>query len=551
MRIKVVQKPVSRVRYRLFLYPLAIFLLFIVFAGFLAGKYLERQVKNAILEQNTGMSIIVEDVHVNVINRSIRVTGLDIRAKADTSARIYLGRLEVKGFRIIPWLRARKIAVGELNSEGMIVSGKFGAFRDGFRMESSPANDTMPENLAGKKPAGLEIKNIRFRGLNMNLSHIPGGIFRVRCSDLDLEVNDLEYIFNDTTRAFPLNAGKFRMAVYEPFLVFKDGFYAARASKIDLNIADSSLKVDTFRLVPQYSMMEFGEKHGLQTDRFDVAAGLMQVSGIDFAGMIEDKNFNIKQILVDHLDANIFRDKNIPFDYNNFPALPQTLLRKIHVPLRIDQFTVQRSRVEYRELLEGSGEEGMVFLSDLELKVTNVSSSPSTIPMKVDAHALLYGQGRMNVSIIMPLDVTRDTFEFHGNLGRMDFSAFNPMAVPNGHIRFESGLLDSVYFEAHANNQYASGLMTMLYQNISVNLLNKKRPDMHKKGFLSFMANTVIHKSNLSGNEYNTRVAEMYFQRDPNKGLINYLWKTVFSGMKNSMQPGGKVHREPSVKNKS
>ncbi|MBU2651549.1 MAG: DUF748 domain-containing protein [Bacteroidetes bacterium] len=547
MRIKVVQTPVSRARYRLFLYPLAIFLLFIVFAGFLAGKFLERQVKNAILEQNTGMNISFEDIHVNVISRSVRVTGLDIRVKADTTARVYLEKLEVKGFRVMPWFRARKIAMSELNSNGLVVSGKFGSFRDGFRVESRPDKDTMVETHADNKPGSLEIKNIRFTGLSMNLSHMPGGVFRVRCSDMDLEVDDLEFLFNDTVRAIPLNVGVFRMDVYEPFLVFKDGFYAVRASQIAMNTADSSLKVDTFRLVPQYSMKEFGEKHGLQTDRFDVNADLMQVSGIDYAGMIKDKTFYIEKILIDHLDANIFRDKNIPFDYNNFPALPQSLLRKIQVPMRIDKFLVQRSRIEYRELLQGSVEEGMVFLSDLDLGISNISSSQGAIPLKVDARALLYGQGRMNVSVIMPMDVTRDTFEFHGNLGRMDFAAFNPMAVPNGHIRFESGLLDSVYFEARANNQYASGLMNMLYQDVSVSLLNKKRPDMHKQGFLSFMANTVIHKSNLPGEDHN-RVAEMYFQRDQNKGLINYLWKTVFSGMKNSMQPGGKVQRKPSSK---
>jgi hypothetical protein len=32
----------------------------------------------------------------------------------------------------------------------------------------------------------------------------------------------------------------------------------------------------------------------------------------------------------------------------------------------------------------------------------------------------------------------------------------------------------------------------------------------------------------------------MYFERDKNKGILNYIWKTVFSGIKATASPGKK-----------
>ena len=62
--------------------------------------------------------------------------------------------------------------------------------------------------------------------------------------------------------------------------------------------------------------------------------------------------------------------------------------------------------------------------------------------------------------------------------------------------------------------------------------MKKKTGD--KGGFASFLANTfVINNKNPNGK--NLRVGEIYFERDKQKSIFNFLWKSLLSGIKPSL----------------
>ncbi len=92
-------------------------------------------------------------------------------------------------------------------------------------------------------------------------------------------------------------------------------------------------------------------------------------------------------------------------------------------------------------------------------------------------------------------------------------------------------------FSATANNSASNGRVTMLYDNLKANVF--KANSLEKNKFLSWSVNAVIKKSN--PNKHNkTRIAVMEFERSTYKGLGNYIWKTVLTGITNSIAPGGK-----------
>ena len=88
--------------------------------------------------------------------------------------------------------------------------------------------------------------------------------------------------------------------------------------------------------------------------------------------------------------------------------------------------------------------------------------------------------------------------------------------------------------------------MTMLYQNLEAKVF--KAHSLEKNKFLSWSVNAIIKKSNPHKNK-KARIVVMEFERDKYKGLGNYIWKTILSGITNSIAPGGKqvkAHKKKS-----
>ena len=92
-------------------------------------------------------------------------------------------------------------------------------------------------------------------------------------------------------------------------------------------------------------------------------------------------------------------------------------------------------------------------------------------------------------------------------------------------------------FSFNTNDNYSLGWMEFLYENLKVSLLRK---DSDKEwGFISTLANTVALSHNpLPGKEMKT--VEIGYERNKNKGIINYIWKTIQSGMVRTIVPSKK-----------
>jgi hypothetical protein len=121
-------------------------------------------------------------------------------------------------------------------------------------------------------------------------------------------------------------------------------------------------------------------------------------------------------------------------------------------------------------------------------------------------------------------------FYFGGNLGNMDLSGLNPILVPNAGIEIASGTNNYMQFDGMGNADSAWGVFHFRYNDLSLKVLKKNKAyDGQESKFMSFIANKLMHNSNPSGNRPE-RVANMYFERDPNKGIINLMVKAIING---------------------
>jgi hypothetical protein len=108
------------------------------------------------------------------------------------------------------------------------------------------------------------------------------------------------------------------------------------------------------------------------------------------------------------------------------------------------------------------------------------------------------------------------------------------MLEPSINIKFNGGKVNRMTFSFDANDNVSKGWMEFLYQDLDVELLQKESGNA--KGFLSSLANWVAVSNNPSPGK-KLKIVEIGYERDKNKGIINYVWKTIQSGMVRTIVP--------------
>jgi hypothetical protein len=291
-------------------------------------------------------------------------------------------------------------------------------------------------------------------------------------------------------------------------------------------------------MMPKYDKQEFSNYLDFQNDRFDVTIGQIKISRIGIARFLAGQPLEIMSIKIDSVDADIYRDKNVSFNFNRFPPFYNELFLKIPVPVRIDTLSIAHSKILYGELVEDRPVAGTILLDELFIQAYDLTNQPEMDIiqnfMQLYIQAQLMGEGRLNVELTLPLEGNLHRFVCNGSIGGMYLHPLNDMLEPAIKMKFNKGKLNRMTFNFTANDNISNGWMEFLYQDLDVELM-KKDPEKDW-GFVSNLANSMVLTSNPS-KEKDLKIVEIGYERDKNKGIINYVWKTIQSGIVRTVLP--------------
>ena len=113
-------------------------------------------------------------------------------------------------------------------------------------------------------------------------------------------------------------------------------------------------------------------------------------------------------------------------------------------------------------------------------------------------------------------------------------------------IRIEEGHINKMEFNADADRDYSTGTMVLNYDDLKLSFLKNDAKSGHEDlGLLSSLANVVIRSFNPAKNSNNSaEPAEIFFERDKNKSIFNYMAKSMISGIKSTVIPGFNMTEE-------
>src|SRR4030042_1249750 len=297
-----------------------------------------------------------------------------------------------------------------------------------------------------------------------------------------LKVYDLQVEKQDTLS--PGIVKKFDFEAEELVSVSSDSMYSFKASGIIYSATSNTLVVNSFSIKPNYTDYDFTSRYEFQTVRIEAIFSNIYVHNFYAAGYFISRSPISSYIEIGKMDMKVFRNKRKEFRHANMPAF-QDMIYNYPGTIQIDSIGLIKGNVTYTVHDEKANEPGII-----------------------------------------------------------SFNEMNAILEKNAFIYATSGKIDAMNFSFTANNSRATGKMTLLYHGLDIAVKNKQTDDTtaFRERFISFIANRQVLDSNpIPGEEVREGIID--YERDPERFLFSYCFKSILSGIKSSLAKNPKKRK--------
>ena len=359
------------------------------------------------------------------------------------------------------------------------------------------------------------INNFSFSKLNINLKN--------------LEINPK----NDTSI---YSCKSFTINIKKPKFTTKDSLYTFKTNNIVIDYINKNAVINNILIQPNYTKNKFSKKFKYQTEIYSIDIKSLIINGINFDKLLSDTHFTANSIIAENIITNIYRDKTYPLNKNNFPLYPAQQIQKIKLPINIKSIFIKNTNLTYSEKISAK-KTGKIDISNLNLEITNLTNITNINNLIIIAKGKV--RNKIPFKISVNFNYSKPQFTFNGTVYKSNLKNANKILSSFEPIELKKGTLDKLTFNGSANNTFSSGNMLFLYNNINIKILNKnkKTSTKVKNKITSLVANTVIHKNNPSKGKNLPRKVNFSYKRDKNKSFINFIWKSLFNGIIETIHP--------------
>jgi hypothetical protein len=501
-------------------------LLIKLFTLVLAEPWVKKKLIAKVNENIRDYTFGIEKVRISLIRSGIELDSITIFSKKENGAGPILhGKIafiKVRGIRI-----AKAIFKKDLSIRELIIS------KSSFKGKIPFPGKAMPPVIV---PWNIRIGSLLFNETELNVGStttaqsfkVVEGNFKIR--ELGVEKHDT--LSPDAVKQFDFEAKELSS-------VSADSMYSYNGMGIICSADANTLTADKFSIQPNYKDYDFTSRYEFQTNRFDAGFSNIFIHGFKASDFFRSGNLISSYIEIGKMDLKVFRDKRKEFRHVKKPAF-QDMIYKYPKQIRIDSIGLLSGNIVFTVHADKANEPGHISFNKISAviyKITNDSIYKTKSGyLELRSNALLMGKGRIDVFLKGRIFDNNNTFSLSGTLSDMDADDLNPILEKNAFLYATSGKIDKMSFSFTANNNKATGKMTMLYHGLDITIKNKHTDDTtaFREKLISFFANEKIINSNpMPGKE--VREGTINNERDPERFLFNYCFKSILSGIKSSL----------------
>ena len=324
-------------------------------------------------------------------------------------------------------------------------------------------------------------------------------------------------------------------------LTSKSKFYNYRLEGITLNTLAKRITAKAIKILPLLNEADFARKMKVQKDRYDIKFRNIECNKVNIAKLLEGEVYADNITLSDN-SINIFHDLSYPVDSTKKggkqdDSYPHQMFYQLDIPVKINKVSMRRTNIEYKEKNPRSQSSGRVRFSNSSVTINNVSnrSMKEGEKITVDFTSTFLGQIPVSGAFIFYADnYKKGRFMVEANIRKsFDATILTQLTQPMALAKVDKGTIHSFKFNVMADTSVAQGSLALAYENIKITLLKKKGNDYNKKDVLSLLANIIV-KNNNKG-DADMRTAEVVLKPDKYRSFFNYIWKSIFTGLKQTL----------------
>ena len=487
------------------------------------------------VNQQAPYEISYEGIEISFFTRTFNLTQVlvvpDESFKEEQKAQPHISAesMTAHNFEIFPLILHKNLKIENIEINGLEVA---------IQSKKAPGSSKKTRKKDGTQLKGIFVKDIelsdyRFIQLNPNLkdtiSSLTGDIISLNNIALQNDSGKLQLKLKDLL----LHAKKQNF-------VFNRTKDTLRFDEFHLDLKTGQASVDQLR----FGNIEELHKKSLQK-RYNTPINAYHIPKIELFGiksdsLLRNRNFYADSISFQEASVSILKNLNKPWNKDKVIPLPQFSLRRTKSDFGFRKVILKHAQFNYIEVL-GSNEI-TIPIDSLNMTILNLSSRPEYYNdiekgnLKASVSGQLLSVVDFSSHFTFQNPIHTNDFQFEGSTGPFHFEAFNPVMVPTSNIKFESGRVHQIHFSGQGNEKSAEGEFVMNFKDLKTVVL-KKNSNKKKKTF-SWLANATVQKENPKNGKL--RVAQMRYKRIRYKGFGNYMFKTVESGLINSVYPFGR-----------
>ncbi|MBN1791432.1 MAG: hypothetical protein JW830_13100 [Bacteroidales bacterium] len=486
--------------------------------------WVRKKIQTALNEGSKDYAAEIEKVKIFILAAGIKLEGIRISSKQDSDKNV-LGEivtLKIKGINLPKAVFKKEIVIREVTIFDCNIEAKIPFPEDSVTAMLSPRNIRIDKTVFDK--TNLAIENTA----NAQAFSMKEGV----CTVYDVRVEKQDTISSGIFRQFDFEAK-------ELFMVSPDSMYSYKATGIAYSATLNNLEVIGFSVQPNYTNYNFTARNTFETTRIE--AVFSHVSFHDFPAMTFLKSGSLisSYIKIGKMNLNAFRDKRKEFKHVDKPEF-QDLIYNYPGTIRIDSLVMMKGNVTYTVHGELANDPGNISFNEIHAKIYKITNDSVYKTdkgfLELTGETLLMGKGRMTVELKAEIFDNHNTFSLNGTLSNLEAKELNPILEKNAFVYATSGKIDAMHFSFMANDVKATGKMTLLYHGLDLAVKNKRTDDTTaiKERIISFIANRKVMDSNpIPGKDVREGIID--YDRDPERFLFNYCFKSVLSGIQSTL----------------
>lgn len=320
-----------------------------------------------------------------------------------------------------------------------------------------------------------------------------------------------------------------------------------RLDTLYLNTTKRFIRTTGLQLIPQLPQSDYAELSQTHSDWTKIQTSTTIWSGIDFTAFMKERSIVIDTITIQHAEINSYKNRQIAQPQREKQLLNQTLR---HLPIALDIRCIQFGPLDvvYQELTPEGVQPGKLTVTNLTGECLGLSNRPAQNQsfLTIRSTGKLMGLANLQTTINFSLQDTSEQFTVNGQLGSLAMNQLNTLTEPLANLSIQNGRIDTLIFNITGNKHSSAVDLKLLYNGLEIELIKDHDGQIRQRRLLSEAINDwVVYSSNP---QYGTtRIGTGTALRDPYKSQFNYLWKSLWPGLKSMLikhRDRDKTHRQ-------